>query len=57
MKEVLYKISGSKFLNNICRDTSSIEELDRDRKISGDNFDGKRRFLFKHKETNTGFEK
>ena len=52
MKEVLYKISGSKFLNNICRDTSSIEELDRDRKISGDNFDGKRRFLFKHKETN-----
>lgn len=52
MKKVLYKISGSKFLNNICHDSNSIEDLDKDRKISGDNFDGKRRVFFRHKELN-----
>ena len=53
MKEVLYKISGSKFRNIIYHDTNSIEDLDRDRKISEDNFGSKRRFLFKYKEVNS----
>lgn len=53
MKEVLYKISGSKFRNVVYHDTNSIEDLDRDRKISEDNFDNKRRFLFKYKEANS----
>jgi hypothetical protein len=56
MKEVLYKISGSKFINNICHNTNSIEELDRHTKNSIDTFDSKRRVLFKHKETNTSEE-
>ena len=53
MKEVLYKISSSKFRNVVYHDTNSIEDLDKDRKTSEDNFDNKRRDLFKHKEVNT----
>jgi hypothetical protein len=53
MKEVLYKISGSKFRNVVYHDTNSIEELDKDRKTSEDNFENKRRFLFKYKEINS----
>jgi len=50
MKEVLYKKSGSNFNNNVCQDSSSLDDLCKH--ISNEFFDKKRRLFFKHKETN-----
>jgi len=52
MKEVLYKKSGSSFINNVCQDSSSLDDLHKDKLISDEFFDKKRRLFFKHKETN-----